>query len=315
MIKRALIVGINYLGTSHALRGCLNDAHNMHDLLTSKGFEIELCLEKDATTKGIKDALLRLIAGVQPGDVIVFHYSGHGSQLPSSVEADGWEEIICPIDLDWVNNVITDDTLRAIFNQVPNGVNTTVILDCCHSGSGLDQDMSYTSEVVTIPVVQDAAEKRFLRPPPDIMERLKDRKEVAWSTSRDVNASALLIAGCQSNQTSADAFIDGQAQGAATAALIKSVKANPLITYRKLLDEMTEFMVVNQYTQRPELDGYPGLFDLGFLRPLVGLQAPPTTPTVPIVEQVPQVAGKKDHSTITAIAVIVAVLVAFAILH
>lgn len=265
-MKRALTVGINYVGTPSELRGCINDSKHIKALLEKQGFEVEECLEKAATTAGIKAALERLIKGAMPGDVLVFHYSGHGSQLPSRVEADGWEEIICPIDLDWMQKVITDDTLRSIFNRVPNGVNTTLILDCCHSGTALDQ--TETFKVQTREIVGEensATEKRYLAPPAHVVADIATREMVQWSASRDVNASALLIAGCMSDQTSADAVIDGLPQGAATYALLASVNKNPKITYAQLITEMNDFMVEHRFTQRPQLDGASSLYDKTFL--------------------------------------------------
>lgn len=282
-MKRALLIGINYIGTGNDLRGCINDAKNMEALLRDQyGFsDIKLLLEKDATTAGIKAGMKWLIEGVVPGDVIVMHYSGHGSQLPSKTEADGYEEIICPIDLNWRDKVITDQDLRSTFNQVPNGVNTTVILDCCHSGDGMNQFESYYTEAVdylgtggsfTIVNTDGQQENRYLAPPEGLCAE-RDHV-VEWHASRDINASALLIAGCRSNQTSADAFISGMPQGAATASILAAVKANPNISYRALLDSMTDFMLRNGFSQRPQLDGSGALYDLPFVQPFGEVAVP-----------------------------------------
>ena len=289
-MKRALIVGINYEGTGNDLRGCLNDAYNMEAMLKGKGFnEIRLVLEKDATTAGIISALDWLVTGAASGDVIVFHYSGHGSQLPSEHEPDGFEEIICPYDLNWRDKVITDDTLRAVFNKVPRGANTTVILDCCHSGTALDQVESLQITRGLLTEVEQGSEGRFLRPPAEVVAELQNRQLVNWSASRDVNASALLIAGCQANQTSADAFIDGTFQGAATYSLLKEVAADSEITYRTLVTNMNKFMDARGFTQNPQLDGFSNLYDKKFLEPFgevaivapVVQTAPPQAPPKP----------------------------------
>lgn len=284
MVKKALIVGINYAGTGNDLQGCINDAHNMKALLESQGFVVETLLEKQATTARIKAGMQRLTAGVVPGDVIVFHYSGHGSQLPSSVEADGYEEIICPIDLNWTTRVITDDDLRRVFNAVPNGVNTTVILDCCHSGDALDQtEHLISSRSVSTSSIEGS---RFMAPPADVVHDLADRKLVDWSAKKDINASALLIAGCRSDQTSADAYINGTYQGAATASILAAFKRDPNITYADLIDSMNDYMVDNQYEQRPQLDGFFGLHGEVFLKPFGSADLPTDEPVVPEVDPV-----------------------------
>jgi hypothetical protein len=313
MVKKALIVGINYIGTSSALKGCINDAYNMQAFLTQRGFtDINMVLEKEATTSGITEALNRLVTGVVPGDVIVFHYSGHGSQLPSASEADGFEEIICPVDLNWIDKVITDKTLRSIFNKVPNGVNITLVLDCCHSGTMLNQDetLQTTKDIQVIAPttrVRKVKGARYLKPPAKIIKALAKRELVEWQASRDVNATALLIAGCHANQTSADAFIDGVPQGAATAALLKAVKEKPQISYRILVTNMCEYMVTNRYTQVPQLDGSPALYDQAFLESFnVGIQQSP-----PVAEPTPAKAepGTNTFAIIGIVAVVLLIII------
>ena len=90
MAKRALLVGCNYPGTKCELHGCANDVRRMHDLLVQRfGFmeeDILVMLDSDPTKPkptgvNIRNSLAKLIEGTQPGDVLVFHYSGHGTQV------------------------------------------------------------------------------------------------------------------------------------------------------------------------------------------------------------------------------------------
>lgn len=271
-MKKALLVGINYVGTGNDLRGCINDVNNINTLLQKERFdEIKIILEKEATTARIKAGLEWLVDGVFPGDVIMFHFSGHGSQMRSTVEPDGLDEIICPIDLDWNTNVVTDDYMKQVFNKVPNGVNVTVVLDCCHSGNALDQDNTLElSREMTAPLMEagEKAGNRFLPMPENLQEEIKENKMQIreFKTSRDVNRSALLISGCQSHQTSADAFIDGKFQGAATYSLLRGLNMG-LSSYRDIATYMNKFMAANGFTQRPQLDGHPSLYDQMFLKP------------------------------------------------
>jgi len=281
-MRKGLIVGINYTGTGSDLRGCINDANNINQMLLSEfAFdETKLVLEKEATTQGIMDGLRWLVAGAVPGDVLVFHYSGHGSQIRSTIEPDGLDEIICPIDLNWRDKVITDNELKQVFNGVPNGVNVTVILDCCHSGSGLDQDNTMEAARVQLhqeEPLKDGEGSRFLPMPAEVEAYIRDEQlELReFVTSRDVNRSALLIAGCMPHQTSADAFIDGTYQGAASYALRKALLAGK-DTYRDIVTFMNDFMVANRFTQRPQLDGHPSLYDQAFLEPWGTLFGQPT---------------------------------------
>lgn len=299
MAKKALLVGINYKGSGYELRGCINDANNVSAFLSAQGFEITTLIEKEATTQAILDALNALVAGTKKGDVLYFHYSGHGSQIYSKLEADKLDEIICPFDLDWKTKIITDNDLKEIFNKVPAGVNTTIVLDCCHSGDALDQgeslvidDSFFTTDLPTgtikkSKVMTKTMKKRFLPMPADIQQDIQERslKLREWNTSRDVNRSALLIAGCRSDQTSADATINGQPQGAATAAMLGFLKTNPKMSYADLVTCMNGFMVKNKFSQRPMLDGSSRLYQNEFLQewPADDLPVEETVDDIPLL--------------------------------
>ena len=138
MAKKALLVGINYPGTNHALRGCVNDVVMVSEMLTKEfGFkanEKRMLTDNSATTANILERLEWLVDGAQPGDYLHFHYSGHGSQMIDSrydedYEPDGKDEILCPVDLNWRDKVIKDDDLKRIFDKVPEGVHLSVVLD------------------------------------------------------------------------------------------------------------------------------------------------------------------------------------------
>jgi len=322
MRKRALVVGINYVGTGNELRGCINDANNIKAYLETQGFEIEMMLEKDATTAGILDGLKRLVAGATPGDVLFFHYSGHGSQVPSNLEEDKLDEIICPIDLNWMDKVITDNELKQIFNPVPNGVNVTVVLDCCHSGTALDQLESATvtprmlESVDKVRIMKKTMKNRYLPMPAKIERKAKKMKLREWDTSRDINQSALLIAACQPNQTSADATIAGKPCGAGTYALLRQLGQNPNSTYQEVIDSMNGFMMTNNFTQRPQLDGSSFLYGRKFLDTWIDLApAIPTTPVDPVVTPVTPISDSdnngKDKKQLIIVGAIVAAVVLF----
>jgi len=144
-MKKALLVGINrYPDPANELKGCVNDVRQMADTLKNRyGFpgdgNLRILTDARATTKAILDGLAWLTAGASPGDSLVFHYSGHGSQVPDrngDETTDRLDEILCPYDLDW-DHPLTDDDLAAACAGVPQGALLTVILDCCHSGTGL----------------------------------------------------------------------------------------------------------------------------------------------------------------------------------
>jgi hypothetical protein len=282
--KRALLVGINYPNTKHKLRGCINDVSLTSEMLTRKfNFQPKhkrMLTDASATTKNILERLEWLVDGAQPGDVLYFHYSGHGSQMVDTrydddVEPDGLDEIICPIDLNWRDKVIKDDDFKRIFNKVPAGVNLTVMLDCCHSGSGIDSFSDYQPMGrASREFAPDSPNRsRLLEMPADIANRslgldLSPRPRGVQSGNVK-KSSGLLISGCQSHQTSADAFIHNKYIGAATYFLLDSLKKNNYnIGYKELVERMNAKLAKYRYAQRPELNGNEDLFTMGFLQPI-----------------------------------------------
>ena len=108
MANRALLVGINdYQGISD-LRGCINDVTNMRDILkTHLGFtnkDIRVLVDRRATRANILKRLRWMVDGAKPGDFLVFHFSGHGSQIrdrDGDELQDQMDELICPWDMNW----------------------------------------------------------------------------------------------------------------------------------------------------------------------------------------------------------------------
>jgi len=82
--KRAVLVGINYVGQKGQLSGCHNDVGNVKDYLENAlGFRDQdmLVLMDDGrhhppTRQNIINAFKRVAEYSKPGDVVFVHYSG-----------------------------------------------------------------------------------------------------------------------------------------------------------------------------------------------------------------------------------------------
>ena len=113
--KRAVLVGCNYPGTDEELQGCVNDVWVMHKILVEKyGFsenDIKVLIDTDdnypkPTGITILRALEELIGQSKPGDVLFFHYSGHGVRLPvepGDPDTTGFDECIVPCDMNLIS--------------------------------------------------------------------------------------------------------------------------------------------------------------------------------------------------------------------
>ncbi|CAN8312308.1 unnamed protein product [Cochlearia groenlandica] len=147
MAKKAVLIGINYPGTTVELRGCVNDVYRMKKCLINRyGFssnDIEILIDTDnsfkqPTGKNIRAALTKLIGDGESGDTLVFHYSGHGTRIPTAkgiYDATDYDECITPCDM----NLIMDDEFRDMVAEVKTGCRLTIISDSCHSGGLIEK--------------------------------------------------------------------------------------------------------------------------------------------------------------------------------
>jgi len=167
--RRALLIGINDYSASRleALRGAVatardvpnldgtaNDVELMRDLLVAlygfKPADIVTLQDQQATRNAILQSLNQhLLASAMKDDVVLFYFSGHGSQVPNSLshEADRLDESLVPADVRRGARDIRDKELLRVFNGIlDRGANLTIVLDTCHSGSGargLDGGLRY----------------------------------------------------------------------------------------------------------------------------------------------------------------------------
>jgi hypothetical protein len=234
-MKRALLIGINYVGTQNELRGCINDINNVAAYLqTARSYPAgSLIVLSDAaprkpTRANILAAFKELLQGVRAGDELWFHYSGHGSLQRDSNgdEESGLDSCICPLDYDRAG-LIADDVVRSeLAARVPAGARLYMVLDMCHSGTGCDlrhkfDDSSYwINTAVPFPSTYDPSAWALRQTSYEFKRYAKTAGEV------------FCISGCQDTQTSADAYLGGQAAGALTHSLLQSLKANPGADYK-----------------------------------------------------------------------------------
>jgi metacaspase-1 len=259
MGDKALLVGINkYKLPGSDLQGCVNDVTNMRSiLLTYFGFavkQIRVVTDERATKANIMKRLEWLVKGAKAGDRLVFHYSGHGSQIrdrEGDELKDNLDEILCPHDMDWDGAYIVDDDLGRLFSKIPKGVNLEVFLDSCHSGTAT-REMRVAGNVPDEMIIK----QRFLQPPVDILCREEDGLPVKRLMRGNPSPMThVLFAGCRENQTSADANINGSYNGAFTYYFCKTLRdANAALNRSEVLKRLRASLRFNKYDQVPQLE-------------------------------------------------------------
>ena len=264
MKKHALLVGINNYEGVNDLQGCINDVTNVRSVLkTFLGLEnsdIRVLTDSRATKKNILSRLEKMVKTAVNGDYLIFHFSGHGSQIrdrEGDELSDHMDEIICPYDMNWDDGFISDDMFSQILQQLKKGVRMEILLDSCHSGTGT-RDLNYFSAYGEFST--DRAESRYLRPPVDIECRYQGDEEIlkpakAFSTDKEVTLNHILWAGCKDSQTSADAMIDGQYNGAFSYYFCKHVRESKgSISRQDLYTRVKNSLKYNHFSQVPQLE-------------------------------------------------------------
>lgn len=262
--RRALLVGVNtypHLDALYQLRGCENDVRLMRDLLLSRyAFapdQARLLLNGDATRAAILADFHRyLIEPAQPGDLILFYFSGHGSQLPddNGDETDGLDETLCPADVapGAVAQQIRDDEIAGWIEALQaKGVRDIVfVLDACHSGTATKSLLVETG----------LSRPRYLEPARllgrSLLSRPAPPETAALGAELAEPDDAVLIAGCRSAQQANDARFDGAYHGALSYFLHAELQsAPPALTYGELMRAVRRRVQAAFPTQTPQLEG------------------------------------------------------------
>ncbi|KAI9342089.1 peptidase C14, caspase domain-containing protein [Zopfochytrium polystomum] len=281
-VRRALLIGINYIGQKVELKGCINDVKNVRKMLVTRlGYDDSpdamLVLTDDApesdkqpTKANILRALAWLRRDARPGDVFYVHFSGHGSQQNSTGKcvfecvgceecakhvSDSYEsldETLVPVDYLKAGQIVDNDLNKLLVYGLPAGCRMTCVFDCCHSGTILDLPYEYD---------KDGKLKRSIE---------FDGKRITEShqfKDRTTDADVVLLSGCLDSQTSADANIDGRSTGALTYAIMAVVKNSEgrHVSFLDMLLQIRNILKDKKYKQVPQLStGRPIDFSKAF---------------------------------------------------
>lgn len=216
----------------------------------------------------------------------LFHYSGHGSQVADGVkgdEPDGSDECLVPVDYQQ-SGMLIDDVLGEEYRHFDSKTHLLLLMDCCHSGTNqreLRPDgkisrarfLSLSKEEQQ--KIADAAVRFKQETRSAVVKELKkardrgtsdaDLEAIAAATvdkfqkkrfgQEAVKGNIILIAGCHSTQTAADAKFGARFNGALSYYLLDMLKkANGKLSYLDLVSKVGGALSANGFAQIPQLE-------------------------------------------------------------
>ena len=238
--KKALCIGINYIGSQYELNGCINDVNNIKSkLISNYGFNEKdiLVVTDDPTTSKIKptktnmlNEIKNLLVNAKTNDLLFLCFSGHGSQTTdlNGDEKDGLDEMIISADLQSINDDSLNSLIRTSIPASSTNVSLFVLFDSCHSGTMLDLRYQY-------------------------LDTLNNNNVTLNEKNADTTCNVVMISGCLDKQTSADAYINKKPQGAMTWSFLESLNTNPTMTWKELTQSMRTLLAKSQFEQIPQL--------------------------------------------------------------
>lgn len=291
-IKKSLLIGINYTGSKHELRGCHSDAENMAEFLRYRGYEKEnqVVLRDDLGGPAYpsRDNMLRAMSWLvsKPGTMNFLHYSGHGGQERDDNRSTGYDDTICPVDFESAGQINSATLHQVLVSALPPNSTLFVVLDCCHSGSAVELPYVYrTDDDGKISIMNNvkaglnlvmeadnllegryglnsvAAAKQMLGDANNFFQGFRHQHHgpaglESDNTGRDWSREQKFVtmySGCRDEETSADAYIAGRNCGAMTWAFLETMKHNRDPTYIQTLQATRANLRGSQYKQVPQL--------------------------------------------------------------
>lgn len=268
-----LLVGIdNYPAPVSPLRGCINDVIAIKKYLLERvqteGWNLHLKILKDeeATREAIIDNFRQHLCQADSNDVALFYYSGHGSQEPAPPEFWDFqperlnETLVCYNSRLEEGCDLADKELAKLISEVAQkNPHITLILDCCHSGSGTRDPLSETAVRQYTADMRQRPLDRFLISPQDIQNfrpsenfRSLDRQASGWNLP---GGKYILFASCQNSETAKEYQVDGEHRGAFCYFLTQTLQQTQgNLTYQDLFKRTNALVRSKIKQQSPQLE-------------------------------------------------------------
>lgn len=267
--KLALLVGISKYDRGRGIKDDWKDLHCEKDIQLLKkilfekfGFQdqdIHVLLNEKATLDGIlREFNEHLIEKARPGDIVIFHFSGHGQQIKDNNgdEIDGKDECFVPYDYrvqgvkDMKGNPrLIDDQIEDLLARLtrkmtaPNGKmlgDIIVTIDSCHSGTGARKGVAE--------VRGRAWDVEYDGPEPQAAK--SSGEEIGTFGETGAAPDYIVFSACKTQQTAKE---DPDKMGVFTKYFLKALeKAGPHTTYEELFRNMCAMMDSSGWANRQD---------------------------------------------------------------
>lgn len=233
-IRRALLFGDNYPDTSYQLSGCIHDIDDVEYKLNSEmpGYVISKFKNAEVTCNRFYTEIKNALLNSKPGDFLLIWYSGHGTQLVSNHEPDGYDEALYLND-----GPFTDDKMMELQQFTPDWLPVVANFDSCFSAG---------------------MAKAFFGNPFAIKSKFHQLPGVPYMTKKVVRIAKseskwVINAFCGEGQTSADAFFNNRANGAGTYYYLKCFTFGTSVI--QAMESLHKYLPGNGFDQDPEILG------------------------------------------------------------
>ena len=268
-VKHALIIangGYDEVKTQWKKLASANDVPLIESSLKGQKFKPEnIKVITDASSFQMTAGLEALVQRVKPGDIVVFHYSGHGVQLQddNGDEPDGLDEALVPIDAVYdlkeldTGKYLRDDLLGEIFYKVRQKLGETghllIFLDSCHSGSGLRGSSGTAARGDKPPLVK--SDFKSSSTGTSYSQSVADSPAASRGTGKNLS-KMILFAGASSNESNYETYMDGKSVGSLSFAISKVIsQLTGDDTYRQFFAKIRSEMAIAAPRQSPVIEG------------------------------------------------------------
>jgi len=261
LVPRLPVEGANTARPFDNLDGAVNDANDFADLLESQGYDfprqnVIRLLEAKATAQNILDTFQRWLVDASScaGDIEVFFYSGHGSQIRNryvkdETAPDRFDQTLVPYDAaDGVPDIRNKELDRLYLEAARKGIYLTVIADSCQSG-GLSRGAKQFSKGKSA-----EPDRRYVIDPGP--RDAAGKPQLPTRRSTGVAHPVLLLAAAYETEEAMEDGDDRRPHGAFTAALLRELQDHgahePI---GPIFDDVKFAVGLTQPAQHPQIYG------------------------------------------------------------